>query len=169
MIYKIVTGGQTGVDRAALDVALESDVACGGWCPKGRTAEDGPIDAKYPLVETPTSSLSQRTEWNVRDSDATLVLTWGPVMGGTLKTVAIAARLKKNCLVLDMKEQPKGKVVEDWIEKINAHVLNIAGPRASEVPEAYAEAKAFLLPLFMSEDDEEEIDLTVDPALPRSD
>ena len=73
-IGKIVSGGQTGVDRAALDVARELSLACGGWCPRGRRAEDGAIPARYPLVETPRAAYPQRTEWNVRDSDATLVL-----------------------------------------------------------------------------------------------
>ena len=66
------------MDRAALDVALENDIACGGWCPKGRLAEDGPIDAKYPLTETESPLLTQRTEANVRDSDGTLILSGGP-------------------------------------------------------------------------------------------
>ena len=77
MLAKIVSGGQTGVDRAALDVALDLSLPCGGWCPKGRKAEDGPIAAHYPLTETPLDSYPQRTEWNVRDSDGTLVLTRG--------------------------------------------------------------------------------------------
>jgi hypothetical protein len=70
---KIVSGGQTGADRAALDWALAHSVACGGWCSKGRKAENGPIDPKYPLKETPSDVYIQRTEWNVRDSDATVV------------------------------------------------------------------------------------------------
>jgi hypothetical protein len=71
-IPKIVSGGQTGADRAALDWALSHQLPCGGWCPKGRKAEDGPIEAKYPLKESPSASYLQRTEWNVRDSDATV-------------------------------------------------------------------------------------------------
>src|SRR5262245_51361441 len=74
VISKIVSGGQTGVDRAALDVALELGIPCGGWCPKGRLAEDGPIPERYPLKETTLRVYPQRTEWNVRDSDGTLVL-----------------------------------------------------------------------------------------------
>ena len=71
---EIVSGGQTGVDRAALDAALALGMRCGGWCPAGRWAEDGPIDPRYPLRETPSGDPAQRTEWNVRDSDATLIL-----------------------------------------------------------------------------------------------
>src|SRR3954454_8651242 len=87
MFTKIVSGGQTGVDRAALDVALALGIPCGGWCPKGRKAEDGPIEDRYPLSETPSSDYRQRTLWNIRDSDATLILTWGEPTGGTLLTV----------------------------------------------------------------------------------
>jgi predicted Rossmann-fold nucleotide-binding protein len=77
MIPRLVSGGQTGVDRAALDVALELGVPCGGWCPKGRRAEDGRIPDCYPLTETRTGDYATRTRWNVRDSDFTLVLSWG--------------------------------------------------------------------------------------------
>src|SRR5262249_20137195 len=87
LIARLVSGGQTGVDRAALDAALEVGVPCGGWCPKGRKAEDGRIDDRYPLCETPSAAYSQRTRWNVRDSDGTLVLAWGEPTGGTLLTV----------------------------------------------------------------------------------
>src|SRR6266571_9073801 len=83
VVSKIVSGGQTGVDRAALDVALELGIPCGGWCPRGRRAEDGIIPERYPLIETPTTAYPQRTERNVRDSDGTLVLTVGRADGGT--------------------------------------------------------------------------------------
>jgi hypothetical protein len=84
---KIVSGGQTGVDRAALDVALELGIPCGGWCPRNRIAEDGRIAERYPLRESATSDPSVRTELNVIDSDATLVLTWEKASGGTLLTI----------------------------------------------------------------------------------
>jgi hypothetical protein len=77
MIARLVSGGQTGVDRAARDVALELGIPCGGRCPRDRQAEDGVIPARYPLVETPSADYSQRTKWNVRDADATLILAWG--------------------------------------------------------------------------------------------
>ena len=87
----IVSGGQTGADRAALDWALKHNVPCGGWCPKGRKAEDGPIDSKYPLQETPSSSYLQRTEWNVRDSDATVLFSIQPILsGGSKRTMEFA-------------------------------------------------------------------------------
>ena len=89
----IVSGGQTGADRAALDWALAHRVECGGWCPKGRKAEDGPIDPKYPLIETPSAAYLQRTEWNVRDSDATVLFSIEPTLtGGSLKTVGFARK-----------------------------------------------------------------------------
>jgi hypothetical protein len=85
---KMVSGGQTGADRAALDWALAHNIECGGWCPKGRKAEDGPIDPKYPPKETASVAYLQRTEWNVRDSDATVLFSIKPTLtGGSLKTV----------------------------------------------------------------------------------
>src|SRR5437868_610576 len=118
MIRKIISGGQTGVDRAALDVALELGIACGGWCPKGRLAEDGPIPERYPLKETNLPVYPQRTEWNVRDSDGTLVLTLGspakngelaPEGSGTALTIELARRQKKPCLVVDLNNHPEVK------------------------------------------------------------
>ena len=87
---KIVSGGQTGVDRAALDVAGALGLARGGWCPKGRLAEDGTIPDRYPLAETETAAYEERTRLNVADADATLVLNWGPLEGGTLLTAETA-------------------------------------------------------------------------------
>ena len=93
---KIVSGGQTGADRAALDWALAHGMECGGWCPKGRKAEDGPIDRKYPLKETPSAAYVQRTEWNVQDSDATVLFSIEPTLtGGTKKTMDFARKHKK--------------------------------------------------------------------------
>src|SRR6266852_5932705 len=106
VISKIVSGGQTGVDRAALDVALELGIPCGGWCPKGRRAEDGSIPDHYPLRETSTAFYPQRTEWNVRDSDGTLVLTLGRPDGGTALTIELARRLPKPFLAVNLKKSP---------------------------------------------------------------
>jgi hypothetical protein len=155
MVVKIMSGGQTGVDRAALDVALENDIACGGWCPKGRMAEDGVLDPKYPLVETELASYPQRTEANIRDSDGTLLLTWGKMSGGTLKTAAIANRLRRPLLIIKMDESPKIEEAEAWANHYNIRVLNIAGPRASEVASAYDEAKNFLTGLLVQPDEAE--------------
>ncbi len=90
MIQRVFSGGQTGVDRAALDVALDLGFPCGGWCPSGRRAEDGPLKEIYPLKETPSKNYAQRTEWNVRDSDGTLVLHRGSLSGGTAFTIELA-------------------------------------------------------------------------------
>jgi len=148
---KIVSGGQTGVDRAALDVALELGLPCGGWCPKGRAAEDGPLAVRYPLTETPSEIHAQRTEWNVRDSDGTLVLTRGTPTEGTALTVAIAKRLRKPCLVLDLldlHEQPAESAVWTWADQHHIRILNVAGPRESKCPGIYAQAAAFLRKVF---------------------
>jgi len=148
VVTKVVSGGQTGVDRAALDVALERGLPCGGWCPKGRMAEDGPLPTRYPLNETPSDAYRQRTEWNVRDADGTLVLSVGPVTGGTADTVAYAARLKKPCLVLDLTQPCRSDDVAAWTRTHQIHILNIAGPRESKSPGIYAQAAVFLRRVF---------------------
>ena len=90
MIERIVSGGQTGVDRAALEVAIEHQIPIGGWCPRGRRSEDGTIPTKFTLQETPTADYSQRTAWNVRDSDGTLLISCGELTGGTALTKTLA-------------------------------------------------------------------------------
>lgn len=143
-IKAVVSGGQTGVDRAALDAALELGLSCAGWCPRGRLAEDGPIDQKYPLRETPSSDYPQRTEWNVRDSDGTLVLAWGAPTGGTALTIALARRIRKPCLVVDLKKNPAREIIAAWIDAHSIAVLNVAGPRESTAPAAYQKAKTLV-------------------------
>jgi hypothetical protein len=144
MVETIVSGGQSGVDRAALDVAKEIGFACGGWCPKGRRAEDGPIPLSYPLKETPTDIHAQRTEWNVRDSDGTLVLTQGRPTEGTALTIDVASRLRKPHLVLDLTQQPDPALAKAWILKNGIRTLNVAGPRQSKCPGIYQTATEFL-------------------------
>ncbi len=144
MLDKIVTGGQTGVDRAALDAALEAGIACGGWCPRGRRAEDGRIDVRYPLTETPSSEYAQRTEWNVRDSDGTLVLTRGRPTQGTAFTIEVAQRLGRPCLVLDFRDQPTEQTLTDWLQDSKIRILNVAGPREEKIPGIYREAYQFV-------------------------
>jgi hypothetical protein len=134
MFTCIVSGGQTGVDRAALDVGLELGIPCGGWCPHGRKAEDGPIPARYPLQETPTDEYAQRTEWNVRDSDGTLVLTRGEPRGGTALTIAMARRQGKPCLILDLDGLCGVREIHEWVKAQQIRVLNVAGPRESDNP-----------------------------------
>src|SRR5215212_1496285 len=116
MIQKVVSGGQTGVDRAALDVALALGVPCGGWCPRGRRAEDGAVPDAYPLAETPWHGYPQRTAWNVRDSDGTLVLTRGTPDRGTALTVRLARETKKPFLVVDLERGIDAPAVRAWAE-----------------------------------------------------
>jgi len=140
----VISGGQTGVDRSALDVALELGMPAGGWCPKGRKAEDGSLASRYPLTETPSEQYWQRTEWNVRDSDGTLVLTRGAPAEGTAYTIQAARKMGKPCLVLDLSEGPSESAVQAWAEEHKVRVLNVAGPRESKCPGIYAQAAQFL-------------------------
>ena len=143
-IRRVISGGQTGVDRAALDLALDHGLPCGGWCPAGRAAEDRPIPAKYPLRETISPDPNQRTEWNARDADATLVLTMGEPSGGTAYTVEILRKLRRPHLVVDLDGDADAAEVRRWIERQAPHTLNVAGPRESESPGIYGMAKKFL-------------------------
>ena len=144
MFTKIVSGGQTGVDRAALDVALELGIPCGGWCPRGRRAEDGTVPERYPLRETPWHGYPQRTEWNVRDSDGTLILTHGAPDRGTALTVELARRYGRPHLVIDLGESPNEDDVRTWARAHQVGVVNVAGPRESSCPGIHDEAAAFL-------------------------
>lgn len=146
-IEKIVSGGQTGVDRAALDVAFELGIPCGGWCPKGRRAEDGAVPARYPLRETTSAAYPQRTAWNVRDSDGTLVLTRGALKGGTGLTVELTERAGRPVLVVDLASPPEPAVIRDWLARHGIRTLNVAGPRESERPGIASQAAAFLVTL----------------------
>ena len=140
----VVSGGQTGVDRAALDAALELGLPCGGWCPRGRRAEDGPIPAAYPLKETPSAEYPERTTWNVRDSDATLILHAGRVDRGTALTERIAARRGRPVLRLDVRTATASGLAE-WIQAVGIARLNVAGPRESRSPGIYESARRLLL------------------------
>jgi hypothetical protein len=141
---KIISGGQTGVDRAALDVALALGLPCGGWCPRGRRAEDGPLPARYPLQETRSSAYPARTARNVRDSDGTLVLMRGQPDRGTALTIGLARRHGKPCHVADLSGSPDAEAVRRWAAAAGIGVLNVAGPRESSQPGIYQQALAFL-------------------------
>jgi predicted Rossmann-fold nucleotide-binding protein len=152
MLTKIVTGGQTGVDRAALDVAIELNYKYGGWCPRGRKAEDGVIDPiKYAnLEETSTDHYPQRTKFNVRDSDGTLIIIIGSedAMGvGSKLTATMAKKYEKPLLIVNLNDENKNendtKVIE-WLSTNNIETLNIAGPREETTPGIYKEAEKFL-------------------------
>lgn len=127
---KIVSGGQTGVDRAGLEVAIALGIAHGGWCPKGRLAEDGSVPSRYELVETDSAEYKVRTIQNVEDSDATLILHERPLSGGTLLTKRVAARLGKPhaCFLLVDDSIP---AIGRWLDEVRPAVLNVAGPRDS--------------------------------------
>jgi hypothetical protein len=144
-IERIISGGQTGVDRAALDAAVRWAIPCGGWCPRGRRAEDGPIPDRYPLKETPSARYPQRTEWNVRDSDATLIVTRGRPRGGTALTRWLAQKLGRPCLVLDLTGPQEPAAGRAWLAARPIRILNVAGPRESEAPGIRDEAFALLL------------------------
>lgn len=147
-LERVVSGGQTGVDRAALDVALILGIPIGGWCPQGRKAEDARLPAHYPLRETPSDQYAERTEWNVRDSDGTLILTRGPVCGGTSLTRVLAQRMNRPYLVMQLDEFASVEAVLKWIERERIRILNVAGPRQSSQPQIYAAAVEFLTALF---------------------
>ena len=151
---RIISGAQTGVDRAALDAALEFGVACGGWVPRGRLDEDGRIPDRYPdLMETATADWDERTEANVRDSDGTLVLSRGPLTGGSRYTAEVAGRLGRPCLLLDLATLSRDaavRVARDWIDAEGVDVLNVAGPRGSKDPELYEIARGVLCGLLTS-------------------
>ncbi len=144
VVAKIISGGQTGVDRAALDVALTHRIACGGWVPRGRRAEDGPLSSYYPMREMPDTSYASRTKRNVDASQATLILTRGQPTGGTALTVACAARLGRLCRIVDLQGEPDPVDTRRWLLENGVGVLNVAGPRESTAPGIYEEAATFL-------------------------
>ena len=147
-MIKIVSGGQTGVDRAALDSALEQGLPTGGWCPKNRKALDGPISDKYPLQETESSDYCVRTEWNIRDTDGTLILNIGKLIGGTKLTHKLAVEKDKPVFIVQLDES---YVVEDtlvWLKEHKIFFLNVAGPRELSQFSIYELAHDYLTELF---------------------
>ena len=150
-VRKIISGGQTGVDRGALRAAISLDIAHGGWCPAGRLAEDGPIDEIYQLSETESSEYAVRTERNVTGSDATLILCRGTFSGGTQLTHRLAEQHDKPCLVVDLGTDPPVANVTAWLAENHVEVLNIAGPRESTCPGIGDAAEEFVRRLFSSD------------------
>lgn len=134
MVKKIVSGGQAGVDRGALDAALQLGFDCGGWCPLGRRAEDGPIDPRYPLTESDSPRYDVRTEQNIIDSDGTLIITGGRLEGGTRLTLELALQKNRPCRVIDLRQPLELEQVIDWLDALEISTLNIAGPRESKQP-----------------------------------
>jgi Circularly permutated YpsA SLOG family len=145
ILQKIISGGQTGVDRAALDCAMAAGLLVGGWCPRGRLAEDGVIPDRYPLEETPKRSYAQRTEWNVRDSHGTLILAYDALHGGTLTTSMLAReKYHRPVLCVDLTQPIAVGRVIDWINDNDIKILNVAGPRQSTRPGIYKDALRYL-------------------------
>lgn len=145
IVRKIVSGGQTGIDRAGLDAALEAGISCGGWCPKGRRSEDGTIPDYYPLTETTAKNYQKRTEMNVVDSDATLILCEGKPTGGTMLTIKFAQKHDKPYLVVDLLAGADVTSVKNWLVSNVVQVLNVAGPRESKHHGIHQRGKDFLM------------------------
>ncbi len=144
---RIISGGQTGVDRGALEAALELGIPHGGACPRGRLAEDGPIPARYQLTELTSADYRDRTERNVIDAHATLILCNGPVKGGTALTRRLARQYQRPYLVADPSEANVAPV-RGWLVRVAPVVLNVAGPRESNAPGIAEQTRRFLVRVF---------------------
>ncbi len=145
---KIISGGQTGVDRAALDAAMGFGLPHGGACPLGRRAEDGVIPQRYRLDETTSADYAVRTERNVLDSDATLVLCRGVPTGGTSLTISLAERHRKPIIVADPDDLTAAERIAEWLQEHEFSILNVAGRRESQCPGIAAAAKRVLRDVF---------------------
>jgi hypothetical protein len=144
---KIISGGQTGVDRAALDFALKHGIECGGWCPAGRLDENGRIPDHYPVQELPNGSPADRTAANVKDSDATVIFHCGELRGGTEYTLQCCQREKRPRLLINAEivaPAEAAKIVRYFVNRLAIQTLNVAGPRQSEWPDGYEFAFAAL-------------------------
>lgn len=146
----IVSGGQTGVDRAALDVAIAMGLGHGGWCPAGRLSEDGSVPSRYDLQETDSREYPVRTKQNVIDSDATLILYEGKLKGGTLLTQRICKRLGKPHLAIQM-DGEEAEIAREWLRKCRPQTLNVAGPRESTSEGIFHRSMAYLLQVLAGE------------------
>ncbi|TWU36626.1 putative molybdenum carrier [Novipirellula aureliae] len=144
---KIVSGGQTGVDRAGLEAAIALGIEHGGWCPAGRLAEDGSVPSRYELTETPSREYPVRTELNVTDSTATLILYEKRLSGGTLLTERICRRLRKEYMLARL-DRDDVAVVRIWLSSLKPTTLNVAGPRQSTAPGIEQRAFEFLMQVF---------------------
>jgi hypothetical protein len=145
--FKIISGGQTGVDRAALDVALRRGIDCGGWCPAGRRDEFGKIPDHYPIRELLGGDFTERTLQNVKDSDGTVVIYPVELRGGTEQTVCFCVELERPHQLIDASRvvtEDAARLIADFVRKNKIDILNVAGPRQSEWPEGYAYASRAL-------------------------
>lgn len=147
MIKKTISGGQTGADRAALDTAIKLGIPHGGWIPKGRKAEDGPLPDKYQLQEMSTDGYSDRTEQNVIESNGTLIICRGKPTGGSDYTREMTLKHKRHLLHIDLDITPSydaASLILSWVNLHRIEVLNVAGPRASKDPEIYSDVSRIL-------------------------
>ena len=141
---RVVSGGQTGADRAALDWAIARGIAHGGWCPRGRRAEDGTIAVRYALLETPSRDYQQRTRWNVRDSDGTLIVSLaGGLSGGSAYTARCAERIGRPWQHVHPGADD-AESIRSFLGQHRIRTLNIAGPRVSTDPGIYEYVLAML-------------------------
>lgn len=131
LLQRVISGGQTGVDRGALDAAIELGIPHGGKCPRGRLAEDEIIPSRYELVEMESRKYSTRTEQNVVDADGTLILFYGQLSGGTEFTRRMAIKHQKPYFLYDFTAPPRLEDIRRWLEEESVEVLNCAGPRES--------------------------------------
>ena len=137
---KIISGGQTGVDRAALDVALKHGIDCGGWCPAGRSDEFGRIPAQYPLEEVEGGGFTERTSQNVKDSNGTIIIYFRQLRGGTEQTMRFCVEQQRPHELIDASKisvEDAARLVADFVRRHKIDILNVAGPRQSEWPEGY--------------------------------
>ncbi len=144
---KIISGGQTGVDRAALDFALKQGIHCGGWCPKGRRADDGPISTSYPLLETGSAEYPERTKMNILHSDGTLIISSSNFYDrGTVLTRKLCKQYGKPCLEIDLDKSHESLTgsLQTWLRDSAIQILNIAGPREGSLPGIYKKTLRFL-------------------------
>jgi len=147
MIKKIVSGGQTGVDRGALDAAIKLMIPHGGWVPQGRLTESGPLPPEYQMKETRSTNYTERTEKNVLDADGTLIISRGPLTGGSEYTRQMAVKHNRLWLHIDLKKIPAFQAavaINDWISKKGIEILNVAGPRASNDPKIYKDTLSII-------------------------
>jgi hypothetical protein len=149
---KIISGGQTGVDRAALDAALRHGIESGGWCPTGRLDEFGRIPDRYPVKELQNGGFTERTLQNVKDSDGTVIIYPGKLSGGTEQTVHFCVEQPRPHELIDVSNvsiEKAAQLIADFVRKNNVAILNVAGPRASEWPEGY-DCAAQALDIFLN-------------------
>ena len=151
MVTKIISGGQTGADRAALDFAIKHKITYGGWVPKGRKTEDGSLPERYQLQEMPTGEYSKRTEQNILDSDGTLIVSRESLTGGSALTEFLAEKHKKPCVHIDLNKLTQNEaafIVNKWLLNHKIKTLNVAGPRAGKDPKIYEATLELLEAIF---------------------